>query len=94
MRYLRFWLTGTYPEDELCGLRGQYGLTGSDETILYDIDKIDDRWICQRWIHLITDPDAHAKILVWASDDVFACIMAAEMDAKAIVESMLETESD
>lgn len=92
MRYIRFWLTGEYKTDNLTGLRGQYGDSGQDDTLLYDIDQINGRWVCQRWIHLETDPDAHAKVLVWESDDLFACLMAAELDAKAIVESMNEIE--
>lgn len=90
MRYLRFWMTGEYKTEELTGLRGQWGESGEDDTLLYDIDLIDGRWVCQRWIFLPSDPDAHAKKLVWSSDDCFACLMAAELDAKAIVETMNE----
>ena len=94
MRYLRFWMIGIYPSDELTGLRGQHNLVGSDDTLLYDIDLVGERWICQRWEYLPTDPDAHAKVLILAANSCFACMVAAELDAKAIVESMLETEDD
>ena len=94
MRYLRFWMTGVYPTDELTGLRGQHNLVGSDETLLHDFDRVGERWICQRWEYLPTDPDAHAKRLICEHEDVFFCMTAAELDAKRIVESMLETEDD
>ena len=94
MRYLRFWMTGAYKSDELSGLRGQYGESLHDDTLLYDFDRVGERWVCQRWISLITDPDSHAKRVICEHEDLFFCMVAAELDAKRIVESMLETEDD
>lgn len=95
-RYVRFWMTGpmTDPltgEDRLTGLRGQCGMSGDDDVQLYDIVQDGDEWVCLRWIHLETDPDAIAKKEI-ARGDCFACMVAAELHAKHMDELEAEDE--
>jgi len=79
MRHVRFWLTAPYGSDELTGIRGQCGDSG-DDPLLYDIVREGDAWVCLLWLHLVTDPDAHAKKEI-ARGDCFACMAAAERHA-------------
>lgn len=90
MRYMRFWLTAPYGSDEFTGLRGQYGDSG-DDPLLYDIVREGDEWVCLLWLHLVTDPDAHAKREI-ARGDCFACMAAAELHAAGYLEVAAESE--
>lgn len=90
MRHIRFWLTGTYPEDQITGVRGQ--VVDSDQ--LYEITLKDGKWSCWRWIYFVTDPDGWSYKQVPADDDLFSCMVAAENDAKAIAQAEAESEYD
>ena len=82
MRYVRFWLTAPFNDDEpeaFTGIRGQCGDSG-DDPLLYDIVREGDEWVCLLWLRLSTDPNAHAKLEI-ARGDCFACMAAAEQHA-------------
>lgn len=82
MRYMRFWMTGPLNSEELTGIRGQCGESGDDPD-LYEIVRDGDEWKCLRWVHLETDPDAHAFKEIAKAADCFTCMVAAENDAKS-----------
>jgi hypothetical protein len=83
---VRFWITSSYPDGKPVGLRGQYGDSGAD-VLLYDINQHDGLWKSYLWIHLETDPDAHARIQIAAHSDLFQCLAATENHAQAEVEA-------
>lgn len=85
MRYMRFWLTGTYPEDKITGVRGQ--VVDSDQ--LYEITQKDGKWSCWEWITFEHD-DGWSYRPVPAADDLFSCMAAAEAHAKAAQKAMDE----
>lgn len=93
MRYVRFWLLSNGRTGELTAIRGQYGKTGEDPA-LYEIFKRDDGWHCLKWLHLKTDPDAHAFEEIAIGPDCFTCMAAAENDAQQQEEAMLDDESE
>lgn len=93
-RYVRFWLTGPFNSDDITGMRGQYGMSGVDDVQLYEIVKEGDRWRLLRWLDLKTDPDAIAQKEIFSSEDCFACMVAAENDAKSIEEQAWEEEHE
>lgn len=93
MRYVRFWLTAPYKSNELTAIRGQWGETG-EEPELYEIYEKDGVWKCLRWLHLVTDPDAHAFKEIASTADCFSCMVAAENDAKQLAEASAEDSED
>jgi len=93
MRYIRFWLTAPYQSDELTGIRGQSGDTGDDPD-LYEIVQQDGLWKCLKWLHLRTDPDAHAFKEIASAADCFSCMVAAELDAQRCADDMSDIDQE
>ena len=91
-RYLRFWLIGDYKTNQLTAIRGQYGTSGDDDLLLFDIVPRDGKWRVDLWIHLETDPDALAKRTIGIEDDCFRAMVTAENYAAFCIKYEIENE--
>lgn len=87
-RLLRFWLTGTYPEDKISGVRGQ--VVDSDQ--LYEIAQKDGKWQAFEWITHEFD-DGWGYRPVGEPGDLFSALAAAEADAQEAQKAAAELEA-